>query len=155
MQWRYFASFPTPHSPHVIAWNLFSGPQTKSVRFLSACAAEPVFCTCHLARWSHGVAVSRRLLRALRTRIAHVSALPVWDWAPGLFKAKFIFFKKKHLALWQLHRSYLSRLRLSPAFITWFKYWKGSWHFNVLVSGHEECEKAEVCLHLLKSLWIL
>lgn len=27
-------------------------------------------------------------------------------------------------------------------------YWKGFWHFNVPVSGHEECEKAEVCLYL-------
>lgn len=65
-----------------------------------------------------------------------------------VFKAKLISFWKKHLARWQLHRSYLGRLRVSPAFITWFWYWKGSWHFNVPVSGHEECEKAEVCLHL-------
>lgn len=84
---------------------------------------------------------------ALHTVSSH-PPFPFGAEALGFFKAKFIFFWKKHLALWQHHRNYLGCLRVSPVFITWFRYWKGSWHFNVLVSGHEECEKAEVCLHL-------
>lgn len=42
----------------------------------------------------------------------------------------------------------LGHWRVSPSWTTGFWYWKGSWHFNVPVSGHEKCGWAKVCLHL-------
>lgn len=62
--------------------------------------------------------------RALHTVSSHLP-FPFGAEAPHFFQAKLIFFWKQHLALWQLHRSYLGRLRVSPAFITWFRILKG------------------------------
>lgn len=89
----------------------------------------------------------------------HVSpVLSLWSWGHRLFpplKAKLIFLWRKHLLLWQPHRSHLACWRTSYAFVTWFRYWKSSWHFHVPFSGHEEREKAEVCLHLRSSLKLI
>lgn len=89
-----------------------------------------------------------------RGMACHVTppALLLGSRGPVFFWAKSIFFWKMHLALWQHHRSSLGQLRISPALMTWFPYGKGPWHLNVPVSGHEEHEKAEVCLYL-QGLW--
>lgn len=130
----------------------FAWPQTKSLQFLAFCTAEPILCTCFLAWEQHGFAVGDDAGPGSREHVSHtaLSHLPVpfGAEATNFFKAILVFFWRRHLVLWQLHGRSLGGWSVSPALITGFSYWKGSWHFHVPVSGHEKCEKAKVCLHL-------
>lgn len=101
----------------------------------------------------NSVADRRCLLSGLGICIAHGSShqpFPFGAEAPGRFSEPNWYSFERSIWLFGSCTEVILVIWVSPAFVTWFWYWKGSRHFDVPISGHEACEKAKASLKFVR-----